>query len=97
MKLTCDKCGARFYDLNKTPPTCPACGGANSRPVVLKRGPSGRDAKRAALAKVAPPPKPEATVDPEADDEEEGAVIEDTSDLGGDDDVEIVETKEEPL
>src|SRR4051812_48461176 len=36
MKLTCDSCGARFYDLNKQPGICPKCGTANARPVIFK-------------------------------------------------------------
>ncbi|MDX2221975.1 MAG: FYDLN acid domain-containing protein, partial [Rhodospirillaceae bacterium] len=34
MKLTCESCGARFYDLNKQPGICPKCGAANQRPQV---------------------------------------------------------------
>ena len=25
-KHTCESCGAKFYDMKKTPPTCPSCG-----------------------------------------------------------------------
>ncbi len=35
-KLTCSSCGARFYDLNKTPALCPKCGTENQRPKVPK-------------------------------------------------------------
>lgn len=97
MKLTCDSCGARFYDLNKSPARCPKCGTANTRPTIFKSRRSTseeREEKRAAAA--APPPEPEETeVAAAADDEEEDeAVIEDTSDLGEDDDVEVVVEKD---
>lgn len=35
-KLTCSSCGARFYDLNKSPAECPKCGAENARPKVFK-------------------------------------------------------------
>src|SRR5262249_20644465 len=55
MKLTCESCGARFYDLNKTPAVCPKCGASNNRPAIFKtRGRAAaaedREEKRAAAA-----------------------------------------------
>lgn len=38
-KLTCAHCAVRFYDLNKTAVTCPACGGVYKPPVVVPRVP----------------------------------------------------------
>ena len=100
MKLTCESCGARFYDLNKQPGHCPKCGTANARPVIFKAS-RGRpsEADKAAAAKAAAP-KPVAVVadpaKPEADEEEDEAVIEDTSDLGEDDeDMEVPIEKDE--
>ena len=96
MKLTCESCGARFYDLNKQPGHCPKCGTANARPVIFKasRGRPSEDKAKAA------PPKPVAVVadpaEPEAEEEEDEAVIEDTSDLGEDDeDLEVPVEKDE--
>jgi uncharacterized protein (TIGR02300 family) len=98
VKLTCESCGARFYDLNKQPAKCPKCQAVNARPVVFKapRRPVAEDrdeAKRAAAAAA----KPEAAEEEEdleagdVEDEDDEAVIEDTSDLGeDDDDVEVV-------
>jgi uncharacterized protein (TIGR02300 family) len=92
MKLTCDSCGARFYDLNKTPGICPKCGTANARPVIFKasrRPAEDREkaaAAAAAAAKAAKPVVDEDDVEVPADDDEDEAVIEDTSDLGEDDD-----------
>src|SRR5262245_44766793 len=45
-KRLCAGCGAKFYDLNKTPPTCPSCGTVfEVVPVVTRPRP---DAARAA-------------------------------------------------
>ncbi|MGE3332208.1 MAG: TIGR02300 family protein [Rhodospirillaceae bacterium] len=99
MKLTCESCGARFYDLNKQPGICPKCGTANARPVIFKasRRPSAEDREKAAAAhKVPPKPAPEDDVDTDDSDDEDEDVIEDTSDLGeDDDDVEVAVEKDE--
>lgn len=101
MKLTCESCGARFYDLNKQPGICPKCGTANARPVIFKasRRPSAEDREKANLAAHKAPPKAapdDDIVDDDTDDEDED-VIEDTSDLGeDDDDVEVPVEKDEP-
>ena len=97
MKLTCESCGARFYDLNKTPGICPKCGTANSRPAVFKtRSRPTPEEKRAPAVVAKPVPAEEEDALPEAEeDDEEEAVIEDTSDLGEDDDVEVVVDKEQ--
>lgn len=29
---TCPQCGCKFYDMHRTPPTCPNCGADASRP-----------------------------------------------------------------
>jgi len=99
MKLTCESCGARFYDLNKQPGTCPKCGTANARPVIFKasRRPSEEAKAKSAAAAKAPPKAAPEDEDPVADDDDEDeTVIEDTSDLGeDDDDVEVPVEKEE--
>lgn len=101
MKLTCESCGARFYDLNKQPGICPKCGTANARPVIFKasRRPSAEDREKANAAAHKAPPKvaaqeDEDVVTDDSDDEDED-VIEDTSDLGEDDDVEVPVEKDE--
>ena len=99
MKLTCESCGARFYDLNKQPGICPKCGAGNARPVIFKAS-RGRPAEEKVQVQAkAPAPKPEeeeeaAESAEEAEEEDEG-VIEDTSDLGEDDDVEVPVEKDE--
>lgn len=102
MKLTCESCGARFYDLNKQPGICPKCGTANARPVIFKtsrRNAAEEREKLAAAAKAAPAvaaadEEDVAEVATDDDDEDEG-VIEDTSDLGEDDDVDVPVQKDE--
>ena len=101
MKLTCESCGARFYDLNKQPGICPKCGAANARPVIFKASRRTAEDREKAAAVKAPPPaavaddEDVAAVETDDDDEDEG-VIEDTSDLGEDDDVDVPVQKDEP-
>src|SRR4051812_47022155 len=69
IKLTCESCGGRYYDLNKTPANCPKCGTANSRPTVFKTRsssrpiPEEREEKRAPIV-AAPTPEGEEDVLP---------------------------------
>ena len=99
MKLTCESCGARFYDLNKQPGICPKCGTANARPVIFKAS-RGRPAEEKIAAQKAPvvkaPEEADEAPEGEEEEDEDEAVIEDTSDLGEDDDVEVPVEKEEP-
>lgn len=98
MKLTCESCGGRFYDLGKQPAVCPKCGAQNHRPQVFRsRRPSeeARDKRVAAPVVVQKKPEDVPAEDADGDAEEEEDVIEDTSDLGEDDDVEVVVEKEE--
>lgn len=90
-KRTCTTCGARFYDLNKTPIVCPKCGAENEKDVVkLKRGGKGSRSDAAKKAVVARPVvEDEDEVDETLltdDDGDEADLMEDTSDLGEDDD-----------
>lgn len=46
-KYQCSKCGARFYDLNRSPVICPKCGTAGDRPVTAVAAPTrGRSSRR---------------------------------------------------
>lgn len=91
-KRTCTTCGARFYDLNKTPILCPKCGAENEKDVVkIKRGgKSSRSdaAKKVAVARPVADEEEEELDDTLLDDEagDEADLMEDTSDLGEDDD-----------
>ncbi|MBL8700242.1 MAG: TIGR02300 family protein [Alphaproteobacteria bacterium] len=95
-KRTCQSCGAKFYDMNRTPILCPKCG-ATFDPETLLKLRRGKPPPAAAVAKPVPADEPEPAevedvADDEAEDEEEDeAVMEDTSELGQDsDDVEEV-------
>ncbi len=102
-KRICQGCGARFYDLNRSQIVCPKCGTENSAepPPKLRRAP----ARPVEPAKPAPAPvAPEASLMAEGEDaaletaaaedeEEDEEVIEDTSDLGEDED-DVAEVKD---
>jgi uncharacterized protein (TIGR02300 family) len=107
LKRTCQSCAAHFYDMHKSPIACPKCGAIYDPDAVAKtrrsRTATGAD-KLAAQRTPVRRPEPEAEIaavaDPElevaeADDEEEEDVIEDTSELGSDEDVATVIEKDE--
>ena len=54
-KRTCQSCGARFYDLNKSPIRCPKCGRDHDREdfVKVRRGRGAAAAAAAATAAAA--------------------------------------------
>lgn len=93
-KHFCTNCGAKFYDLTRSPPTCPKC------ETVVEVVEKPRPTRAAAKPKPKPPaPKPAAEADDalletavdaddSADDDDEAgdAVIEDVSELGEDED-----------
>jgi uncharacterized protein (TIGR02300 family) len=96
-KRQCHSCGARFYDLNRAEVVCPKCGTVYDPDAVLK---SRRSRPAVAEEKVVPIPVEELPVEAEAEAEpveaaaegeaeeekEEEELIEDTSELGEDDD-----------
>jgi uncharacterized protein (TIGR02300 family) len=107
-KRACPHCGAKFYDMMKSPIVCPKC-----EKVVEPEAPT-RSRRSATPKPVAPPPKVEVPVvepieaeveeveDAEvvaegAEEAEEAEVIEDTSDLGEDEDdvAEVLENVDE--
>jgi uncharacterized protein (TIGR02300 family) len=107
LKRTCQSCGARFYDMGRESPACPKCGTKFDPEAVLKSKRATKavadKAPPAAKAKVKPKPKPadedeveivpdEEAVEAEAETEDE-EVIEDTSELGEDDEdvAEVIE------
>ena len=95
-KLTCPSCGAKFYNMNKDPATCPKCETKVEAQPILKP-------RRQPAEAVKPKPKKVAVVadeiedddDPLLDDDDEDIdiddddedLIEDTSDLEEEDDV----------
>lgn len=89
-KRVCQSCGAKFYDLLRSPIVCPACG-ATYDPEALLRS---RRSKPPVKAKAGKPAELETEEPAEAEeeeieeiDEEAEGVIEDTDDLGDDDDL----------
>src|SRR5215510_11703617 len=59
-KRLCAGCGAKFYDLNKDPITCPKCGTVFEVVVPVTRGGRGEAAAAAAAAAAARAPAKEA-------------------------------------
>lgn len=99
-KRTCQSCSAHFYDLRKDPIVCPKCGTTYDPEAVLKSR-RGRVVEKVVPVKPAPDeelPDVEAEVDEAAlGDDDDDSVMEDTSDLGEDDEdvSEIVEGGDE--
>ena len=98
-KRVCQSCGTRFYDLMRTPCTCPKCGAAVETEVVFK--PRRQSAEARAAAKLAPAAELGTAVVAEAEDieaiededaepaegkDEDDGLMEDVADLGEDDD-----------
>jgi uncharacterized protein (TIGR02300 family) len=102
VKRTCQSCGARFYDMARTPIVCPKCETVVEPEITFK------PRRQAAVAepKVVPVVVDQEVVDldevaedidtadaedaedttADAEEEDDGALIEDASDLGEDDD-----------
>ena len=91
-KLTCQSCGARFYNLNKEPATCPKCEATVEIQPVLKprRTPAEAPKPKKDVEKVS---DDDDDVDALLDDDDDDDLIEDTSDLDDDDD-DVAEVKE---
>jgi uncharacterized protein (TIGR02300 family) len=82
-KRVCVACGARFYDLTKTPAVCPKCGTEQPVEQPRQRRPTGGVDLRP--KKVPAPGLEEADVEVAVSEEEaEEDVLEDTSDLEDD-------------
>jgi uncharacterized protein (TIGR02300 family) len=103
IKRTCQNCGARFYDLNKSPIKCPKCGREHDREdfVKVRRGraaaaTAAAAAAAAAKAQLAKNKKVEDAALEEAapdDAEADDAALEDTDDLA--DEAEEIEVEVE--
>ena len=99
-KRVCQSCGTRFYDLMRTPCTCPKCGAAVETEVVFK--PRRQSAEARAAAKLAPVAEVDGVPAAEAEElevlededaegtvdakDEDDSLMEDVADLGEDDD-----------
>ena len=76
LKRICMECGARFYDLGKTPIICPACDAEFTGEVKVK----GRRGRAAAEEATPAKPAPETKADEVEEDE-------DIADINADDDI----------
>jgi uncharacterized protein (TIGR02300 family) len=85
LKRVCVACGAKFYDLTKTPAVCPKCGTEQPLEVPRPRRTGGNviEDKRPKKVAVAEDADPDVEVEAVEDEAEEG-VLEDTSDLEDD-------------
>ncbi len=96
-KRVCVACGARFYDLTKSPAICPKC--ATEQPIEQPRAPrrGGNVAEERKVKKV--PVLEDAETDAEVevvDEEADESVLEDTSDLEDDADALGTDLEVEP-
>ena len=96
-KRVCVACGARFYDLQKTPAVCPKCGTEQPLEQPKTRRPGGNvvDDKRPKKVAAADDADTDVEVDA-AEDESEEVVLEDASELEDDADAIPDEIEVEP-
>jgi uncharacterized protein (TIGR02300 family) len=98
-KFTCDSCGARFYDLNKSPVTCPKCGAVKEQPKIIKNKkveptdvkeknniPDKKSEKMDSIAEI----EDVDIIDSDVDSEEGDTILGDTNDISDDDDLDGV-------
>ncbi|MFE8872576.1 FYDLN acid domain-containing protein [Acetobacter persici] len=84
-KRVCVSCGARFYDLNRSPAVCPKCG--TEQPELVSRLRRNSDSLTPHADKQLPPKKDDDDIDTDDDTNgDDDDVMEDTSDLDDDDD-----------
>ncbi|GBQ09144.1 MULTISPECIES: TIGR02300 family protein [Acetobacter] len=84
-KRVCVSCGARFYDLHRSPAVCPKCG--TEQPELVSRLRRSTDSLTPHADTPAPAKKEDEDIDIDTDADTDGDdVMEDTSDLDDDDD-----------
>ena len=97
IKRACQNCGAKFFDLKKKVPTCPKCGTEFVAVKTRTRKTAAKQEKEVAVVPDVPADNKadseEETLNEigvelevEVDDDEEDTLIEDTSDIGDDED-----------
>ncbi len=102
IKRTCVACGARFYDLGKSPAICPKCGTEQPIEQPRHRRPPGNVVEDRRVKKPVPAGPEEADVEVEGvEDTEEEDVPEDVSELEDDadaigPDIEVEPDTDEP-
>jgi uncharacterized protein (TIGR02300 family) len=86
LKRTCVACGAKFYDLMRSPVICPKCGTEQPAEQPRFRRPGGAEDRAKTKRPAAAPVLEEADLEVEVE-EADDAVIEDADDLEGEDDL----------
>ncbi len=97
-KRVCQACGAKFYDFNRSPIVCPACGATFELETPSPRARRQRPApERAAAAAAAAPAvaEEEEELEPVVENEVEEGGYEDTEELAEDADVDVVPPEED--
>jgi len=97
-KRTCNNCGARFYDLSKSPATCPQCGTVWQAPKTTRPRRDAEEAPKPAPVREVPVEVEEAAPDEAVAEDEEEELIEDAAELEDEAVAEDIETvrDEEP-
>ncbi len=91
VKRVCQSCAAKFYDLNRSPITCPKCAAPFDPEALLKSRRS-----RPVPAKLAKPAAADGAVfGRPGDDGDDDSVLQDTSELGDDGVSEVVVTSDD--
>lgn len=96
-KRICQSCGAKFYDFNRSPIVCPACGATFELETTSPRARRQRPAPERAAAAAAPAAaaEEEEELDTVVDEEVEDAGYEDTEELAEEGDVDVVPPEED--
>ena len=100
-KLTCPSCGARFYDLNKSPACCPKCEHTfDAQPVLKPKRQPAAEPKKKVVAKVVEEEVEDEDEDDDDlleiddDDDDDDDLLPDPDDDDDDDDDDVAEVKE---
>src|SRR5579875_3721473 len=83
-KRVCVACGARFYDLGKTPPVCPKCGTEQPIEQPRPRRTGGNVVEEKRVKKPVPAGAEDSELEIEVPEEAEEDVLEDASELEDD-------------
>ena len=92
-KLTCHKCGVKYYDMTKKNVRCPECDAEYKAEKIKRRGMRTDNPKPTLEKTIKPDPEGE-LIDVDLDDEildaendknQDNTIMEDTSDISGDD------------
>ncbi len=97
IKRVCQSCSALFYDMRRSPITCPSCGTVFDTEQVVRMRRSRPGPAKEAVPVVDDSDdgvELEGAVIEDIDEDEDEDVLEDASDLGDDDDIEVIKKGE---